>query len=162
MVVHAIRTFDESFGRAHLLHGIATLSWRLGAVGVDELTIAAQESSETATDLSLPAVVGPGQHRWVHVPLAVTDLAPLSSQDMVVRFAGKGVRLTVLHRGHVVARIFSEEPAGVHIRGGRGDIALITREWIVEDRGRGVSYPERQVAEACCERLDSARRLPDP
>jgi beta-galactosidase len=133
MVVHAVRTFDQSFGHAQLLHGVGTHSWRVGAVGVDELTAAAQGSAETATDLSLPAVVSPGQHRWVHVPLDIPDLDPLSGSDLVARFAGKGVRLTVLHNGHVLARIFTEEPAGVQIRGGRGDVALVTPEWIAED-----------------------------
>jgi len=133
MVVHVVRTFDESFGRAELLRGVDTHRWTVGALGIDELAAAALGSVETAADLYLAAVVGPGRHRWVHVPLDVADLDPLSGADLVARFAGKGVRLTVLHHGHLVARIFTEEPAGVQIRGGRGDVALVTREWIAED-----------------------------
>ena len=133
LLVHAVRTFDESFGQAQLLRGLSTHSWEVAAVGVEELAAAAQDSVRHAAQLTLPAVVGPGQSRWVHLPLDGPDLEPLSGADMLVRFAGKGVRLTVVHHGHVVARIFTEEPTGVQIRGGRGDVALVTREWIAED-----------------------------
>ena len=130
--VSAVRTFDEQFGAASLLRGWVARDWSLGEVGVDELVASAADDLAKSARMDLPLTVKPGEARWVHLELDDPRLVGLTDQDVVVRFRGEGLRLTVIHHGHVVSRIWTEQPDGVQVRGGRGDIALLSPEWIRE------------------------------
>ena len=130
--VHARRAFDEKFGTAQLLRGHLAQGWTLGEVSVNDLVDRANDDLARSTPASLPLLVRAGEGQWVHLDLEDPALAILTAQDTLARFDGVGVRLTVVHHGHVVARIWSEQPTGAQVRGGRGDIAMVSHEWIAD------------------------------
>jgi beta-galactosidase len=131
--VTTTRGFSEALGAIDLLVGSRIPNWSTAGYGVDELTRAARVALTTATDIPLPLHVKPGSASWVHLDLnSVENAATLRQEDIVIRPAGNGLKLTFVHHGHLIGRVWTQDSAPP-LTGGRGDLALAPRPWVEAD-----------------------------
>ena len=131
--VTTTRRFSESLGTIDLLVGSTIPGWSTAGYGVEELTRAARVALATATGISLPLHVDPGSASWVHLDVnSVENAATLRREDIVIRPSGNGLKLTFVHHGHLIGRVWTEGSAP-QLTGGRGDFALAPQPWVEAD-----------------------------
>ena len=130
--ISTARNFSEKFGSVELLIGSSVTEWEIAGFGVPELVADAQRAIEPALSAQLPIKLEPGEARWLSMSMS-DILGKDFLRDALIRTSGENVRLTFVNHGHIIGRVWTEEPSGAPITGGRGDIALAPAPWLNDD-----------------------------
>lgn len=120
LVVTSTRAWGEPVGSLRLIAGVLLDTWSMQVAGEQQVLAAAGRSVDAPTGVPLPVVVEPGQPRWV-----TFDAGGDGARDAIVRVTGTGLHLTFVVAGQVLARLWTQEPPGARVKGGRGDVVVI-------------------------------------
>lgn len=127
------RHFSEQTGSISLLTGSALRDWSVVPIGLSELTVSAGSTLRYAISTTMPLTVMPGEPRWAYLDVGAEIGVDTFSSDVIVRLQGVGVKLTILSNDRIIGRIWTEALAGMALKGGRGDVALIPAPWATKN-----------------------------
>lgn len=126
------RSFSEPVGSVEILTGTRIDAWRIAGFGVAELQADARRALASPVETALPLAVNPGRSRWLAIDVRQA-FETVPGRDVIIRTRGDGVRLTFMHHGHIVGRVWTRPDQGAPFTGGRGDIALAPAPWLDDD-----------------------------